>query len=351
VLTGSFLLMALVSALPLIAWALSPGAAVGNVPAAPFLLGPMIAAIGSALMVWFRDRARSMAARAGIAIALWFVGAVLIGTGIATAISPGAAGAALGAGLCGAPGLLLALLGLGLYRYDATHPYFEAVPQARSAGGLRSSTGKLDRGEVLARAAEYREGITRQIEAKRANFYGDRLALLADDLERWEERVRLLARRLSQLESDELLRRDRAELPATIKRLEGQVAAETDPAVGERLESALNGYRAQQDQLEALDSLKRRTELQLDETLAAMGTIYSQLRVLDAMEVDGARAASISDDIQSQVVSLGDLVEAMSEVNALRDRLSPPMMPRADEPDDERAMRRPGHAEGGQQEG
>ena len=37
----------------------------------------------------------------------------------------------------------------------------------------------------------------------------------------------------------------------------------------------------------------KRTRLNLDDTLAAMGTVYSQLQVLNAMDIDGPTATRI----------------------------------------------------------
>ena len=58
----------------------------------------------------------------------------------------------------------------------------------------------------------------------------------------------------------------------------------------------------------------RRTRLQLDQTLSAMGTIYSQVQVLQAMDIDSVRARRSASDIDEQVDGLGDLLSAMADV-------------------------------------
>ena len=103
-------------------------------------------------------------------------------------------------------------------------------------------------------------------------------------------------------------------MPAHVVRLEGQSEAEGDPQVRLQMQETLEGYRTHQAQLDALVSLMRRTRLQLDQTLSAMGTIYSQMQMLQAMDIDGNRARQIADDIDEQVDSLGDLLSAMAEV-------------------------------------
>jgi hypothetical protein len=59
----------------------------------------------------------------------------------------------------------------------------------------------------------------------------------------------------------------------------------------------------------------RRTRLQLDDTLASMGTIYSQVQMLDAMDIDGVRATQIADEIEDEVARLNDLLAAFGETN------------------------------------
>jgi uncharacterized protein YoxC len=60
----------------------------------------------------------------------------------------------------------------------------------------------------------------------------------------------------------------------------------------------------------------KRTRLNLDDTLAAMGTVYSQLQVLNAMDIDGPTAARIAGDVDREVERLNDLLAAVSDVYA-----------------------------------
>ena len=138
-------------------------------------------------------------------------------------------------------------------------------------------------------------------------------------LEGWEARVGQLADRLTNFETDKLIQRDIKEVPSNIERMQSLWEAETDSATRKQIERTLGGYKEQQAQLEALAKLMRRTRFVLDDTLAAMGTIYSQVQVLDAMDIDSARAARIGDEIQEQVDKLNDVLSAFSDVNQLPD--------------------------------
>ncbi|OQA37754.1 MAG: hypothetical protein BWY52_03334 [Chloroflexi bacterium ADurb.Bin325] len=138
---------------------------------------------------------------------------------------------------------------------------------------------------------------------------------MSESLKSWEERVGQLADRLTLFENDDLIRRDIKEVPARIARLERLVELEVDPEIRSQMAKTLAAYREQQRQLDRLTRVMRRTRLNLDDTLAAMGTIYSQVQVLNAMDVDGATAARIAGEIDSEVNRLNDLLSALSEVN------------------------------------
>lgn len=165
------------------------------------------------------------------------------------------------------------------------------------------------------RAAGYRQRIQSLIRKRRRGPLSDWMTAVLPKLEGWEERVGQLADRLTNFETDKLIQRDIKEVPTNIVRLQALWEAESDDAMRKQMERTLGGYREQQTQLEALTRLMRRTRFVLDDTLAAMGTIYSQMQVLDAMDIDSARAAEITGEIQEQVDRLNDLLSAYSDVN------------------------------------
>jgi hypothetical protein len=166
------------------------------------------------------------------------------------------------------------------------------------------------------RATAYRLRIQTVIRNRRKGPLAETIAAILPRLERWEERVTQLANRLGNFESDKIIQRDIQEAPQNIARLQKQIEREADPAVRDQMEKTLAGYEEQQTQLEALVRLMRRTRLQLDDTLASMGTIYSQVQMLDAMDLDGGRATQIADEIEGEVGRLNDLLSAFGEMNA-----------------------------------
>ncbi len=139
------------------------------------------------------------------------------------------------------------------------------------------------------------------------------MSSVVSNLERWEERVGQLADRLATFEGDAIIQRDLKEVPADIARLRGQIEVEADPEMHTQMERTLSGYESQQKLLDTLVRVMRTTRLQLDDTLVAMGTIYSQVQVLDAMDIDSAKTTRIAEEIEEQVKRLNDLLSVLGD--------------------------------------
>src|SRR6185369_1203497 len=96
---------------------------------------------------------------------------------------------------------------------------------------------------------------------------------------------------------------------------------ETDPAVRSELENQVKQLEQQLTNLEATANSVKRAEIQLESTLSSLGTIYAQMSLLGTKEVDSSRAQRLRLEIQDEVSSLQDTIEAMDEVQAQRLRL------------------------------
>jgi hypothetical protein len=168
--------------------------------------------------------------------------------------------------------------------------------------------------EYRQRAASYCRKMQSLIKSRRPGPLAERMSGVLQKLKSWEERVGQLADRLNLYERDELIQRDVRETPQHIERLRRQLALEADPEMQRQVRRTLAAYEEQQRQLELLARVMKRTRLNLDDTLAAMGTVYSQLQVLNAMDIDGPTATRIADDVDREIVRLNDMLAAMSDV-------------------------------------
>ncbi len=82
----------------------------------------------------------------------------------------------------------------------------------------------------------------------------------------------------------------------------------------QQIETTLADQRRLQENIAELDNRMQRADLQLDSSLAALGTVYSQLLLIGSKEVDSDRAERLSADISNEVVSLQDVVDSINEV-------------------------------------
>jgi hypothetical protein len=328
-------------------------------------IGVLIAVIALLTLLGGSKRGRRQARRASGSMTrgaapvklVWLIGGFLLFMGLMSLLSSIGSAAAASFGFsflfCLAPGALLLFLGLAARRArerDAQSstpgsatataqpaspvslPAAQTAAQPQPAPAQRAaakpepakSTRKPPPPSPVKNPADYREraiGYRRRIQSliksRRRGPLADLMASIVAMLEGWEARVGQLADRLVNFETDKLIQRDIKEVPSNIDRMQALWEAETDPATRKQIERTLAGYKEQQAQLEALARLMRRTRFVLDDTLASMGTIYSQIQVLDAMDIDSARAARIGEEIQEQVDKLNDVLSAFSDVNQL----------------------------------
>ena len=140
------------------------------------------------------------------------------------------------------------------------------------------------------------------------------MSAVVKNLQQWEERVGELADRLTTFERDAIIQRDIKEVPANITRLRGQIESEGDQGLHAQMVRTLAGYQSQQAMLDTLVRLMRRTRLLLDDTLVAMGTIYSQVQVINASDIDNVQTTRIAEELDEQVKRLNDLLSALGDV-------------------------------------
>lgn len=164
------------------------------------------------------------------------------------------------------------------------------------------------------KALEYREQMEYLLQHTRDGALRIHLQATINDVSQWISNMFVLARRLDHYSRSTILKQDQDALPEEIKALQDRLAAETDPRVRTQLKQSIEQKRAQSEQLQRLDKTMQRAALQLDDTLSAMGTVYAQMQLIGAKDIDSGRAQRLREDIADQVVSLDDVVQAMDEV-------------------------------------
>jgi len=168
--------------------------------------------------------------------------------------------------------------------------------------------------EDVETALEYQRHIEAQVRGQRTGVLRDRLEDTANQLSNWIGNIYRLALRLDAYREDTLLARDRMNVPDEIEALAARRRRESDPAVQQELDEVLESKGKQWQTLRALDARMKQAELQLEQSLTALATVYSQVQLVDAQDVDSSRSERLQADIQEQVSRLNDLVSSISEV-------------------------------------
>ena len=171
--------------------------------------------------------------------------------------------------------------------------------------------------QQVSEAFEYRSRITAAIRERRESVLKDHLTDTASQLDEWLEEVYGLAQRLDRYQAErDLHTRNRERAQERLRQLENQLTQETNPAVRKDIEHNIESLRRQLRAIEELESAMERARLRLENTLTAMGTIYTQTMLVGAKDIDSGRARRLRHEISEEVQELGDVLSAMDEVYA-----------------------------------
>ncbi|RIK34159.1 MAG: hypothetical protein DCC55_33580, partial [Chloroflexi bacterium] len=153
-----------------------------------------------------------------------------------------------------------------------------------------------------------------QIRRQRPGLIRDRLEATANQITDWLSNLYQLALRLDAYRNDDLLDRERSALPKEIERLNAQRKAERNPAVQTQIDQVIESKGKHWQTLRQLDARMTQAVLQLEQSLTALATMYSQVQLIDAQSVDSGRTERLQADIREQVARLNDLVASINEV-------------------------------------
>ena len=143
---------------------------------------------------------------------------------------------------------------------------------------------------------------------------GDRPEDTANQMEKWIANLHRLAKRLDAYRRDSLLQNQRELVPQEIKDLTTRRNAEDNPNLLRQLDDLLASKQTQWETLQALDERMKKAQLQVEQTLAAMATVDSQVKLIDAQDVDSSRSENLRADIREQIERLNDLISGINEV-------------------------------------
>ena len=164
------------------------------------------------------------------------------------------------------------------------------------------------------KALEYRDRIDEAIAKSRAGVMRDHMTDVNQGITQWIENVFRLAKRLDDYTSDTTIKQDLESVEPGIEALKKRLALEDDDAVRRQISQTIAQKQIQRDNLRKLQNVMERAQFQLESTVTAMGTVYSQMMLLSARDIASGRAQHLQQNIDDQVQALQDVVQTMDEV-------------------------------------
>lgn len=165
----------------------------------------------------------------------------------------------------------------------------------------------------LKKALAYKDQIAQIAESNKNESVHPRLQSLSTQINDWVATIEDLAQRVDGVQQNDLVQQDLESVPQSIERLEAQLNDETDPDIKTALERTLANRKRQLSSLERLQSLMSRAEIQMENTLSSLGTIYSQV-LTDQSTNQVADYSHLSEEAEEQTRVLQDHLEALTEV-------------------------------------
>lgn len=213
--------------------------------------------------------------------------------------------------------LLLGVAALGLLVYSSVT---DADTNARVILAVfqeKFDPGKLKDKELrkeVEEALEYQRRIEMLVRKQQPGLIRDRLEDAANQLSEWVSNIYQLALRLDSFRGDDLLARERGELPQELQKLNAQRQREQNPGLQRQLDQVIESKGNQWATLRQLDARMEEAHLQMEQSLTALATVYGQVQLLNAETINSGRAERLRTDIQEQVKRLDDLVASLNEV-------------------------------------
>jgi hypothetical protein len=213
----------------------------------------------------------------------------------------------LGLGTLGEVGLVWSSLKDPEFRAKAVAEMFREKFRARK---IKNTTLR----DKVEKALEYRDRIDETINTSKEGVLRDHLKDVSRGTTDWMESIYRLAQRLDAYTADNTIQHDLQSVEPAIQALKKRLALEDNDAVKRQISQTIAQKQIQRDNLRKLENVMERAQFQLESTITAMGTVYSQMMILGSRDVASGRAQRLEQDITDQVQALQDIVQTMDEM-------------------------------------
>ena len=168
--------------------------------------------------------------------------------------------------------------------------------------------------ERLRQAMNYRRNMLQLIK-RHSGAMRSQFSDTITDVNDWIAAMYDLALHIDSFEGNELVAQDMRTVPQQIEKVKIRIEREDDERVRSDLQRQLKLLEQQRLNLEATKNSVKRAEIQLESTLSSLGTVYAQMSLLGTKSgTDSTKQQRLRLEIQDEVNSLQDTIEAMDEV-------------------------------------
>ncbi len=168
--------------------------------------------------------------------------------------------------------------------------------------------------DQVEQALAYHQRINLIVHRQRKGLLRDRLQQTVAKVDDWIADIFSLATRLQTYQQDNIIRMDRQRVPGEISDLQRKLKQEINPDLAKEMKKTLQTLQNQWHTLEQLDDLMERANLQLEHSLAALGTAYSQVLLISNRQVESDQAEQLDRDIEVEIHALEDISETIRKM-------------------------------------
>jgi hypothetical protein len=166
---------------------------------------------------------------------------------------------------------------------------------------------------IFMESVKYRRTIEQIVTQSPDGVLKTRLSDLSSKVGQWSGYIYELARMLDDYQRDPMLRKDSTAIQAELTSIQTGLAHETNQSVIEETKKLIASKQKYKQTAQALQDKMQAAELQLEQSLDAMATIYTQFKLLETRELDNVNTLAIDHDIDEQVSRMGDLIDGLQK--------------------------------------
>jgi hypothetical protein len=167
----------------------------------------------------------------------------------------------------------------------------------------------------LEQALEYYAAIQKLVATRNAASRVEFQSTL-DEIDKWIEHLYELGKRIDQFDENQIINRDRIRARNELDELRRRLKAEPDERVQAELKRSIEIKETQLENLKTLEANVKRADIQMDNTLAALGTVYTQLQLIGSKSIDRGSAQRLQNQVHDQIMDLQDTIAAIDEVQS-----------------------------------